>query len=225
MPLNLKPKKYQEIVPDYETYLKLQAENFLSHESMNFVWKKGQETYIAKTFSKTDRTLKIADVACGDGVGLQAFREMGFIDATGVEVSSKKAILARRFGYRVIECDMHDLKELKTDEFEIVYSSHTLEHAYYPSIVLKEFHRILKPAGHLYVVLPYPDVHFPNDEAHGAKYELGTNVEDNGKSVIAFFLNSGFELITCQFDSYREPEIWLSLKKIQPNNASKEDRK
>jgi len=42
---------------------------------------------------------------------------------------------------------------------------------------------------------------------------LGTHIIDNGETVATFFLKNGFNLINKEFDSLREPEIWLDLKK------------
>ncbi len=138
---------------------------------------------------------------------------MGFLNVVGVELSQEKIERAKNYGYKVIQADMHKLKDFKDGEFDIIYSSHTLEHAYSPTIVLKEFHRILKNNGILKIVLPYPDLTRDNDEAHGGKYELHTNIEDNGESVVKFFEKFGFVLLDKKFDSFREPEIWLTFKK------------
>jgi SAM-dependent methyltransferase len=97
---------------------------------------------------------------------------------------------------------------------DIVYSSHTLEHAYWPDKVVKEFHRILKLDGKLFVVLPYPDSG-NNAEAHGAKYELGTTTDDGGAAVMTYFTKRGFSLEFVKAESFREPEIWLEMKKGQ----------
>jgi len=61
--------------------------------------------------------------------------------------------------------------------------------------------------------LPYPDISNVNDEAHGGKYELGTNKEDDGSAVVSFFTKYNLKLLSKKYDSYREPEIWLTLIK------------
>jgi hypothetical protein len=75
-----------------------------------------------------------------------------------------------------------------------------------------EFKRILKPSGALFIVLPYPDI--GDIGAHSAKNDIGTTVEDDGHSVMKYFCDRGFILIENKIDVYREPEIWLILKKI-----------
>ena len=207
-----KPSNYKNIVHSYDKYLYYQNTKYSSFESNNHKWKEGQERYLNEVFSSMDRDLNILDIACGDGVGLRHMRKMGFKRITGVELNLSKASIAKEDGISIINSDMHDLAIISDNEFDIVYSSHTLEHAYKPNIVVSEFTRILKKNGLLYIVLPYPDQNIHNDEAHGGKYELGTNILDNGETVINFFLERGLSLIEKKFDSFREPEIWLIFK-------------
>ena len=211
--MNEQPLNYQDVVPDYESYLHFQKSKYSSFESRVFNWEAGQGLYLEKIFKHIDRKAVIADISCGDGVGLRWFRNTGFENVTGIELNKEKIALAVLSGYRVLEGDFHNLCMLKDEEFDVVYSSHSLEHAYWPDKVIKEFYRILKPNGQLFVVLPYPDLEKNNVEAHGAKFELGTTILDNGESVIRFFSDRKFEFQSKQLDSFREPEIWLEFKK------------
>lgn len=208
-----KPKYYHDIVGNYEKYIYYQTEKFRSFESSNPKWSEGQRRYLKSEFGNYRRDSMILDIACGDGVGLKVFKEMGFKNVVGVELSDKKIEKAKESGYRVIKADMHNLDIFDNDYFDIIYSSHTLEHAYKPGTVIKEFYRILKKEGMLHIVLPYPDITRDNEEAHGGKYELGTNIEDKGETVIKYFNKYGFSLVEKKFDDFREPEIWLTFKK------------
>jgi ubiquinone/menaquinone biosynthesis C-methylase UbiE len=200
---------YSDIVPSYELYADLQTNRYQSFESEHPHWQEGQRRFIAKHFSDVSRESEILDVACGDGVGLRCFREMGFTKITGVEFNPAKAERAVAHGYPVHGADMHDLSCFKDRSFNIVYSSHTMEHAYRPRRVLKELIRVLRSDGALIVVLPYPDTGTENDPAHGAKYELGTNVPDGGTKVASFFSSHRLRLTSKEVDDFREPEIWL----------------
>jgi len=202
-------KKYKDIVKDYGDYKKFQVEKYSSHEILYPRWEEGQKRYIERSFSIVPKDTKILDAACGDGVGLRHFKSLDYTNVVGVELNEDKLATASASGYQVIGRDMHDLSCFGDHSFDVVYSSHSLEHAYRPSKVLSEFHRVLAPGGFLFVVLPYPDLGSWNDEAHGAKYELGTNVEDNGATVIRYFEKCGFTYLTSTFDDFREPEIWL----------------
>jgi len=207
------PRTARDLIPDYEEYLRLQREEFLSHESEVERWVEGQRRFVEYAFRGKSRDLRVLDCACGDGVGLEALCALGFHDPVGVELSAGKARRARDRGFRVEELDMHDLTRLEAESFGAILSSHTLEHAYDPVGVLAEFHRLLQPGGALEVVLPYPDPGPRNERAHTAKYELGTDRDDGGEFTTRFFLERGFELIGRRQDSFREPELWLSLRR------------
>jgi hypothetical protein len=79
--------------------------------------------------------------------------------------------------------------------------------------MVAELVRVLRVGGKLVVVLPYPDRITENDSAHGAKYELGTNLDDDGQRVVAFFQQCGVVLDHKEYDAFREPEVWLTFTK------------
>lgn len=204
-------RTYADIVPSYEDYVTLQKTTYCSYESESDLWSEGQRRYLSYAFSGIPRDAALLDVACGDGVGLREFSALGFTRVWGVEFNAEKATRARDAGYPVAGDDLHDLRTFGPAAFDVVYSSHTLEHAYYPEKAVSEIRRVLKPGGLLYVVLPYPDRDDFNIRAHGAKEVLGTNVPDDGRTVTEFFMSRSFGLLRRQFDAFREPEIWLFL--------------
>ena len=208
-------RTYQDIFKDYGAYVEAQKGRWASHEANVPKWEEGQQRYVEAVFSTMNRDFRILDIACGDGVGLRQFQRLGFMNVVGVEFNEAKLAKAKECGYPVLPADMHDLSGFPDQSFHVVYSSHTLEHAYRPSQVLSEFHRILIPGGMLLVVLPYPDSGTFNDEAHGAKYELGTNIDDGGKTVVEYFAARGFTPMPPVFDSFREPEIWMFFTRAE----------
>jgi len=191
---------------EYEDYVRAQTEQYLSFESVSPQWAAGQIGYLNRNFLTQSRSASILDCACGDGVGLQWFNTNGFTSVVGVEMSPLKAEKARMHGYPVAVQDFHDLDALKSGAYDIVYSSHSLEHAYDPAQVLKEFRRVLKPGGKLYLVLPFPD-RGPQD-AHPGSAILQTR--SNSPTPLVEFLDAhGFYTTQYQTDSVREPEIWV----------------
>jgi len=206
-----KAEIHQDTIKNYGTYLLLQKK-YGSHEINKIRWRLAQQRYIKKKFINFDKTLKIIDIACGDGVGLRQFKKMGFTNVYGVEFNEKKAFIAGKTKYKIFLNDMHDLTFIKNNEFDIIYSSHTLEHAYNPLKLVEEFYRILKPNGWLFVILPYPDIKSDNS-IHVGKFKLGINILDDGKTLIKFFLNKNFVLNAKEYDNFRQPEIWLTFKK------------
>lgn len=197
-------------------YKETQTEKYKSFESEHQHWRKGQERFIHKNFFKLDHDLKILDLGCGDGVGLAYFKLLGFRNVTGVEFCAEKAKKAAALlgpGYSVLEIDMHDLNDFVIDpeSMDIIYSSHSLEHTHNPNQVIRNIHRILKPGGLLFVVLPYPDT--GPDDAHCGKKILHSDINDGAAALETTFTVYGFETVSKHFDSYREPEVWFTFKK------------
>jgi len=202
------------IHPDYKNYEYAQKVTFKSHEIDVPKWEEGQMRFIERWFKDYDKGLSIADISCGDGVGLRQFRKLGFLNVTGVDFEEEKIIAASKTNYKTYLADFHDLSIFQDNTFDIVYSSHSLEHSYNPRAVLNEFKRILKVEGQLILVLPYPDSDDWNIKAHCAKYELGTNKNDNAKAVTRYVESFGFKLLKKELDQFREPEVWLCFTKI-----------
>lgn len=194
---------------NYQEYLKLQLEKLESFESEKDLYKNGQEKAIDHLFSKmgVDKEQSILDICCGDGIGLKHFKEQGFLNVTGVELNPRKFEKAKSYGFPVYNIDFHDLSIFHDNTFDVVYSSHSIEHAYTAQKVVSEMVRVLKPGGKFIVILPYPD-HQTNG-GHDARTQIGSDIEDEGRTLIAFFTNFGLRIEYKVFDVYREPEIWL----------------
>ncbi|HVR76130.1 MAG TPA: class I SAM-dependent methyltransferase [Planctomycetota bacterium] len=208
------PRSARDVVPDYAEYLRLQREEYLSHESEVERWAEGQRRFIKTAFDRVPRSARVLDCASGDGVGLDALRALGFPTLVGVDLSPAKVARARMRGFQVEEADMHDLSRFEDGSFDAVLSSHTLEHAYEPGRVVLELRRLLSAGGLLFVVLPYPDRGTRNDRAHAAKYEIGTHDDDGGARAARYLAERGFEVLERRLDTFREPELWLFLRKL-----------
>jgi len=194
------------------SYEETQFVKYKSYESQISRWYEGQRRFIKEWMLDIPKDFRILDIACGEGVGLKYFREFEYSSLYGVEFEKEKAELASKYGYPIYSIDMHDLKEFNDSFFDVVYSSHTLEHSYDPHKAVTEIRRILKPSGQFIVVLPFPD-NGPGD-AHCGKFKLGTDLNDGGVIVKEFFHRHGFTIADSKMDNYREPEIWLKLVKV-----------
>jgi len=193
-------------------YHNLQVEKYGSHESEMAHWSEGQRRYLTRTFAGTDLNAEILDAGCGDGVGIAQLKEMGFARLTGVDMSEKKLAKARAATptAKFLLGDLHtDLDALPSAWFDVVMSSHALEHCHDPAVVVAQFKRLLRPGGKLLIVVPFPD-QGPLD-AHCGSLALSTRVADGGAGVLTWFTRQGFDAIQIDFDDFREQEIWLSL--------------
>lgn len=205
--------RYSDIIPDYQQYKDLQIGQYQSFESEVPRWRDPQIEVVQRWFKDLPLSWRILDCACGDGVALQILHQLGFGEVTGVELSADKGYRASRIGYIVYQQDAHDLK-FPDASFDLVYSSHTLEHCYYPGQVLDEFRRVLVSNGYLYVILPYPDNGV--DQAHGGKYELGTERSDGLVAFTNTLYTHGFEPIDGPEFGYRDgPEVRVRAKRIR----------
>ena len=110
-------------------YLQLQIEN--SGYSFDTPWGDLMESAITSWFAEhiPDKGARILDYACGEGRGLLALRNMGFINVTGIDVNPEKVQRCAELGLNAVLGDIYSLLDR---EFDYVFTSHTLEHV--PSI-------------------------------------------------------------------------------------------
>jgi ubiquinone/menaquinone biosynthesis C-methylase UbiE len=203
-----------EIKNDFHAYISTQKNKYESFESSSQHYIIGQERFLNQMFADINKEDKILDIACGDGVGLKWFRDNGYKNVFGFELNENKVQIAKQTGFEIFIGDMHNLNCFNDNTFDVVYSSHTLEHALNPFQVLSEFKRILKNSGIFILVIPFPDK--GPDDAHCGKYILKSDFETAAKdpqaSLLINFLNEfGFKCVYKKFDSFREDEIWLKL--------------
>lgn len=193
---------------DQHEYYHCQCVAHESFESENERYVRGQRRALEFFFSDVNKDSVILDCACGDGVGLKWFLDNGFGYANGVEMNPRKAKLAKRYSQSVYELDMHDLSSLGSD-YDVIWSSHSLEHCHDPIKVLQEFKARLKPGGQFFLVLPYPDT--TTVDAHIGNKFLKTNMDH----VMAFIdlLKETFAVDEWKLDEFREKEVWVKAHK------------
>ena len=139
-------------------------------------------------------------------------RELGFTETLGLDLSPDKLARAEAAGHRVRQADLHDLSRIPHSTFDVVYSSHCLEHCHDPVRVLSELKRIARLNATFVVVVPYPD-QGPLD-AHCGSELIGSRLNDNGESVLSWFEEQGLRTLSWRFDAFREPEIWLEMTRV-----------
>lgn len=108
-----------------------------------------EDTLIARYERITSRTLclKMIDFGCGDGQFVRYLRLQGIV-ADGVDRKTK---------YQLSSADNHSVDAISSIE--------SLEHVYHPRLLFKEFQRVLRPGGILYLetcpisAMPDPQTH------------------------------------------------------------------
>jgi SAM-dependent methyltransferase len=98
---------------------------------------------------------RVLDIGCGQGVALELLRARGF-QPTGIGLGAVDLEACRRQGFHVEEMDQSFL-DFADGAFDFVWCRHCLEHSILPYFTLSEMHRVLAPAGHLYIEVPAPD--------------------------------------------------------------------
>ena len=103
---------------------------------------------------------RVLDFGANWGYGVYQFNRAGF-DATGYEISKPRA----RFGLKLdvgVLTDWQDVSE--RPPFDIVFSSHVLEHTPNPQTAIKDMLGVLKPGGLFVSVFPNGSSAFRSDD-------------------------------------------------------------
>ena len=79
----------------------------------------------------------------------------GFCQGKGLDIGYGGDLLCNNcVGFDVENGNAQYLKEIQDNQFDFVYSSHTLEHLNEPELALKNWWRVLKEGGYLILFLP-----------------------------------------------------------------------
>jgi len=103
---------------------------------------------------------KILDLGCGPGYFLDAMKERGYTDLTGVTLSPGDIEICEKNGHTIKKYDLSFLpqKDGYYDEsVDFIFLRHALEHSPYPIFSLMEYNRILKQGSKMYIEVPAPD--------------------------------------------------------------------
>jgi SAM-dependent methyltransferase len=99
-------------------------------------------------------TTAILCIGCRNTHELDLFLDAGFGQVTGIDLFSSEP--------RIQVMDMHDL-QFPDNQFDIVYSCHSLEHSFDPVKAAREFIRIAKPGGICVIEVPIKFETSPTD--------------------------------------------------------------
>ena len=106
----------------------------------------------------------------------------------------------------------HIFEHFEHQSFDTVFSSHCLEHINEPRLVIRDWFALVKPSGHLFVIVPDEDLyeqgHFPSifNNDHKSTFTISKSASWSPKSVnlleIAQELNGEIAYLKQQSDGY-----------------------
>ena len=106
----------------------------------------------------------------------------------------------------------HIFEHFEHQSFDTVFSSHCLEHINEPRLVIRDWFALVKPGGHLFVIVPDEDLyeqgHFPSifNNDHKSTFTISKSASWSPKSVnlleIAQELNGEIAYLKQQSDGY-----------------------
>ncbi len=132
-------------LPD-ELSLKDLQENKFHGSSKDF----SDKIDLLKTYLSTG---KLLDYGCSWGYGVWQFKQAGY-DSIGFEISQPRAEFGRKaLGVDIISRQA-EINNLDKESFDIIFSSHVIEHLPDISDVFKLFQRLLKTGGILAISVP-----------------------------------------------------------------------
>lgn len=103
-----------------------------------------------------DSQCKILDIGCGPGVFIKTAQSLGYMNVTGITLSTQDVNACAAQGFDVIHANMSDLP-MADASVDFIWCRHALEHSPYPLFTLFEFYRVLKPTGQVFIEVPAPD--------------------------------------------------------------------
>jgi ubiquinone/menaquinone biosynthesis C-methylase UbiE len=95
----------------------------------------------------------ILDVGCAAGTMMATLEEQGFPEVYGIDISEKAVAECLKKKLNVFK-ESAEKTHFKDNFFDALIASDVLEHTSSDSETLKEWHRILKPGGHVLLFVP-----------------------------------------------------------------------
>lgn len=109
---------------------------------------------LARTLVKRLHPRIAIDVGCGRGEIVKAFQKLG-VETYGIDMSKQALYSAKEAALYPLLCraDAQNMP-FKENRFDLVFSSHVIEHLKNPCYFIKECKRILRPDGTVFITMP-----------------------------------------------------------------------
>lgn len=86
--------------------------------------------YFLRGWLPREKNAEILDIACGGGRLLHFFKERGFVNLTGVDISSEQVSLSKQVTEEVYENNVLDFLRSTCQEFDLIVGLDIIEHLY-----------------------------------------------------------------------------------------------
>ncbi len=138
-------ERYDE---DYKQYEVVNADNFFNLMQLGL-----EDVGFSKLEENLGNNKKFLDIGCATGKLVKHLKDRGW-ESMGIEICKASASYGRdKLGIEILEGTLESLK-LPENSFDLVHSSHVIEHVPDPDVYLEEIHKITKPGGYCICVTP-----------------------------------------------------------------------
>lgn len=151
----------------YREYFQLEEKHWV------FIARRKISFSIMDKYLAGNNKLDILDVGTGTGVMLGALKRYGRV--TGVDSSDIAIKFCQERGYSNVVSGSAENMSFENNSFDLICAMDLLEHLDNDQKALKEFYRILRPGGFLFVTVPaYMFLWGPHDEInmHKRRYRI-----------------------------------------------------
>jgi SAM-dependent methyltransferase len=204
---------YDKLAKDYEMHVDTQSGHNVYYE----------RPAMMKLMPSDMNQLVVLDAGCAAGWYSEQFIKLG-AQVTAVDLSPAMVeACKRRVGNKaeVFTCDLAEPLPFKNETFNLIVSSLTLHYIDDWVSTFREFHRVMKPGGHLIFSVHHPFMDFkhfdrPDYFAHELLMEIW-NKKESGPVEVKFFRRPLHEILnvtTEQFimDRIVEPQPIIDFK-------------
>lgn len=156
----------RRIYENYGTYMQSAPELF--DESAARRWGKAYEYYL-RGWLPADPDARIVDLACGYGRLLHFFRERGYRNLTGVDISPDQVQRARQVVPDVEQANVLDFLSQHQGDLDLIIAQDLIEHLRKDEALrlLEGCYAALKPGGRLILQTPNGDSPFCTASRYG----------------------------------------------------------
>ena len=181
-------------------------------------------TGLLAQFEQYRQTGRILDVGCSAAFFMHLAQEKGW-QANGVEIAPWAAEFSKKeLGVEVF-CGTLENAKFENNTFDVIFSSHVLEHISDPFPLIKEMQRVLRPGGLHVSVLPSQ---FASPSWHISKRFIGDPPPKhtsffNTHSFTKLIERSGLNVVSCTYnvELMRLYELMLNREQMKAHWQSK----